>query len=177
MPPRRRTEKQGRQSTSKQKGQRASNPKPGAVSRSRGKSSRKGPDIQERAYRVFAEQAEPLWNDLTYQCQQFADGFNKALGASALHVQAAPTRLRVAYPRAEIALVVELDKAERYVQATLDTGCAARGYCLTDQPAVGLTVNGNELRFVLAGEVVSNEQLAVALLTKLTSGTSGEGRS
>ena len=87
-------------------------------------------------------------------------------------VEAAATTIRVAYPRADAVLSVALDKAERYVQATLDNGCADRGSCAADQPAVGLTVNGNDLRFVLAGEIVSNEQLAVELLTKLTRGTS-----
>ena len=150
----------------------ASTRKRGAVSSSRRKSSRGGPDLQRRAYQVFAEQAVPLWNDLTYQCEQFAAGFNQALGSDELHVEAAGTTIRVAYPRADAVLSVALDKAERYVQATLDNGCADRGSCAADQPAVGLTVNGNDLRFVLAGEIVSNEQLAVELLTKLTRGTS-----
>jgi hypothetical protein len=160
-------ENQSRQRTSKRKRR--------TVSPSGRKSSRKTPDLQERAYQVFAEQADPLWNDLTDQCRQFADGFNQALGSSELHVEAAGTTLRVEYPRAEAVLRLTLDKTERYVQATLDSGCAARGSCATDQPIVGLTVNGNDLRFVLAGEVVSNERLAVELLTKLTSPTSGQG--
>jgi hypothetical protein len=160
-------ENQSRQRTSKRKRR--------TVSPSGRKSSRKTPDLQERAYQVFAEQADPLWNDLTDQCRQFADGFNQALGSSELHVETAGTTLRVEYPRAEAVLRLTLDKTERYVQATLDSGCAARGSCATDQPIVGLTVNGNDLRFVLAGEVVSNERLAVELLTKLTSPTSGQG--
>jgi hypothetical protein len=151
-----------RQVTSKQKSRRAASPR---------KPSRKQPDLQERLFRVFAEQAGPLWTDLTNQCQQFADGFNQAIGAAELQVQAAPTTLRVAYPRADAELFVQLDTVERYVQATLNTGCGPYGNC-ADQPAVGLTVNDNALRFVLAGEVVSNEQLAVALLTQLTSGKS-----
>ena len=102
----------------------ASTRKRGAVSSSRRKSSRRGPDLQRRAYQVFAEQAVPLWNDLTYQCEQFAAGFNQALGSDELHVEAAGTILRVAYPRADAVLSVALDKAERYVQATLDDGCA-----------------------------------------------------
>ena len=160
--------------TGKQSRQARTKPKAGAGLPARGKKSRTQPDLQQRAFQVFAEQADPLWTDLANQCRQFADGFNKALGARELHVEAAPTTLHVAYPRADAELFVQLDKAERYVQATLNTGCATYGSCLTEQPPVGLTVNGNELRFVLGGEVVSNERLAVALLTQLTSGKSEE---
>ena len=163
MPRKRRAEQQSRQGTSKRKRR--------TVSPSVRKSARV-PDLQARAYQVFAEQADPLWSDLTDQCRQFAHGFNQALGSTELHVNTEGTTLLVAYPRAEAVLRVALDKGERYVQATLDTGCAARGTCAADQPVVGLTVNGNDLRFVLAGEIVSNEQLAVELLTKLTRGTS-----
>jgi hypothetical protein len=164
-----------KRSAEEQRRQRTSKRKRRAVSPSGRKSSRKTPDLQERAYQVFAEQADPLWKDLTDQCRQFADGFNQALGSNELHVEAAGTAIRVDYPRAEAVLRVTLDKTERYVQATLDTGCAERGSCATDQPVVGLTVNGNDLRFVLAGEVVSNERLAVELLTKLTGRTSEQG--
>lgn len=168
--------------TGKQKRQTKSKPKSRAVSSSRakpsrGKSSRKQLDLQERAFQVFAEQADPLWSGLTNQCRQFADGFNKALGALELHVEAAPGTLRVAYPRADAELFFQLDKAERYFQAWLNTGCATYGSCFTDQPPVGLTVNGNELQFVLAGDVVSDERLAVTLLTQLTSGKSEQERS
>jgi hypothetical protein len=163
--------------TARPRGRTSSIRKRRAVSSPRATSSRRGRDLQARAYQVFAKQAEPLWNDLTYQCEQFAAGFNQALGSNELHVEAAGTTLRVAYPRAEAVLSVALDKAERYVQATLDNGCAARGTCAADQPVVGLTVNGNDLRFVLAGEIVSNERLAVELLTKLTRGTSEDGQS
>jgi hypothetical protein len=169
MPRKRRTEKQTRLGTSKRQRR--------AVSPSARASARRAPDLQARAYQVFAEQADSLWNDLADQCRQFANGFNQALGSRELHVEAEGTTLLVAYPRAEAVLRVALDKTERYVQATLDTGCAARGTCAADQPVVGLTVNGNDLRFVLAGEVVSNERLVVALLTKLTSGTPEEGQS
>jgi hypothetical protein len=164
MARKRRTGKPNRQTKSK--------PKSRAVPSSRGKSSRKPLDLQTRAFRVFAEQVDPLWTGLADQCRQFAYGFNTALGAQELHVQAAPTTLRVAYPRGDAELFVQLDRAERYVQAMLNTGCATYGSCLTDQAAVGLTVNGNKLHFVLAGEVVSDERLAVTLLTQLTSGKS-----
>jgi hypothetical protein len=156
-----RTRKQRRPTKSKQKSR--------AVSSSRRKPSRKAPDLQERTFQVFAEQAGPLWTGLTNQCREFADGFNRALGAQELHVESAPTTLRIAYPRGDAELFLQLDRAERYLQVRLNTECID-GSCLSDQPSVGLTVNGNQLQFVLAGDIVSDERLAVTLLTQLTSG-------
>jgi len=161
----------------KQKRQPKSKPKSRAVASSRRKSPRRRVDLQKRAFEVFAKQVDPLWSGLTTQCRQFADGFNKALGAEELFVQSAPTTLRVAYPRADVELLLQLDKAERFLQASLNTDCAASGTCVADQPSVGLTVNGNELQFVLRGEVVSDERLAVTLLTQLTRGTSEQEQS
>jgi hypothetical protein len=171
MAQKRRTGKESR--TGKPQRQIQSKRKSRAVSSSRGKPRGKALDLQKRAFQVFAKQVDPLWSSLTSKCREFADGFNKALGAEELHVEAAPATLRVAYPRADAELVFQLDKAERYLQVWMNTDCAASGSCLTDQPAVGLTVNGNELQFVLAGEVISDERLAVRLLTQLTNGTSG----
>ena len=158
----------------KQKRRTTSTKKTRAVSASRRKPTRKPLDLQKRAFQVFAKQVDPLWSGLTRNCREFADGFNNALGAEELHVEAAPDTLRVAYPRADAELTFQLDKAERFLQVWLNTDCAASGNCLTDQPAVGLTVNGGELQFVLAGEVISDERLAVRLLTQLTSGNSGQ---
>jgi hypothetical protein len=166
MAQKRRPVKQKRQTKAKQKGR--------AVSPARRKSAPKPPDPQKRAFQLFAEQVDPLWSGLASQCRQFADGFNKALGAEELHVQAEPDSLRVAFPRADAELLLTLDKAERYFQAWLNTGCATYGSCLTDQPPVGLTVSGDALRFVLGGDVISDEQLAVTLLTQLTSAKSEE---
>jgi hypothetical protein len=168
-----RTGKKNRQTKAKQKARAVSSPtkQPRAVSSRHRKSSRKEPDLQERTFQVFAEQADPLWTGLTHQCREFADGFNKALGAQELHVEAAPTTLRVAYPKGDAELFFQLDRAERYLQVRLNTECID-GSCLSDQPSVGLTVNGNQLQFVLAGDIVSEERLAVTLLTQLTSGKS-----
>ena len=121
-------------------------------------------------FQVFADQADALWSRLAEQCRQFADAFNNQLGAHELHVEADATTLRAAYPKADAELFVKLDKTERYLQCWLNTGCATYGSCLTHQRPVGLTVTENALRFVLGGEIVSDEHLAIALLTQLTSG-------
>jgi hypothetical protein len=146
-------------------------------SRSRSKPSRKPLDLQERTFQVFAEQADSLWSRFTDQCRQFAYGFNQAVGAPALLVQAESTTLRVTYPRGDAELFLQLDKAERYLQAWLNTGCATYGTCLTDALPVGLTVRGNQLQFALGGDVASDEHLAVTLLTQLTSGNGEPERS
>jgi hypothetical protein len=133
--------------------------------------------MQQRTFQIFAEQADSLWSRLTDQCRQFAYGFNQAVGAPALEVQAEPDTLRVAYPRGDAELFLRLDKAERYVQAWLNTGCATYGHCLTDQLPVGLTVNGSELQFALRGDTASDERVAVTLLTQLTTGNAEQERS
>jgi hypothetical protein len=139
---------------------------------SRPKSLRKPLDVQQHVFRVFAAQADSLWDGLTDQCRQFAHGFNQAIGAPALQVLAEPTTLRVAYPQADAELFFQFDRGERFLQAWMNTGCATYGTCLTDLLPVGLTVRGKVLRFALKGDVASDEQLAVTLLTQLTSGSS-----
>jgi hypothetical protein len=158
----RRTRKAARRVKSKPRSRAASSP--------RSRRSRKPLDLQQRTFQVFAEQADSLWSRLTDQCRQFAYGFNQAVGVPALQVQAEPTTIRVTYPRGDAELFFQLDKAERYLQAWLNTGCATYGTCLTDPLPVGLTVKGNELQFALKGDIASDEHLAVTLLTQLTSG-------
>jgi hypothetical protein len=119
---------------------------------------------------VFAEQADSLWSRLAEECRQFAEGFNEALGSRGLEVHADRETLQVAYPQAEIELLMELDKSERYIQASFNSGPPSARSRFTDPLSVGLTVSGNQLRFVLGGDVVSEEHVAVTLLTQLTSG-------
>jgi len=147
-----------------------SKPKSRTVSSTRRRSSRKPLDLQAQVFKAFAEQVDSLWGGLAEQCRQFADGFNRAVEAPALMVQAEPTSLRVAYPRADAELFVQLDRDERLLQAWMNTGCATYGSCLTDQLPVGLTVRDSRLHFAMTGEVISDEHLAVTLLTQLTAG-------
>jgi hypothetical protein len=162
MIPKRRTKKDKRRPKRK--------PKSRTVSSSRGGRSRKRLDLQEKTLQVFAEQADSLWSRLTDQCRQFAYGFNRVMGESALQVEAEPTTLRVAYVPGDAELFFQLDKEERYVQAWMNTGCATLGHCLSDQLPVGLMVRNNQLQFAFGGDIASDERIAVALLTQLTSG-------
>jgi hypothetical protein len=149
-------------------------PKSRSALSSRRRPSPKTLDLQQRAFRAFANQADSLWSGLTNQCQQFAEGFNQAAGGPALQVHVESTTVRVAYPPGDAELFLQLDKDERYVQAWLNSGCTTYGSCLSDQLPVGLTVTGDELQFVLRGDIVSDEHVAVVLLTQLTSGTADQ---
>jgi hypothetical protein len=176
MPKKRRTTRQKRKAQSKPRSNAAATRKTRAAA-TRKRRSRKPIDLQQHAFQVFAEQADSLWARLSDQCRQFAEGFNRALGIPALQVQADPSTVRVGYSQSDAELFLQLDRTERYLQAWVNTGCATYGTCLTDRLPVGLTVNGNELQFVLGGDIVSDERLAVALLTQLTTGSAPQDQS
>jgi hypothetical protein len=144
--------------------------KPRTTTTSRRKSLPRPRDVQQRVFRVFAKQVDSLWQGLTTNCQQFTEGFNQALGESALEMHVEPSLLRVSYPRGDAELLVQLDKDERYLQAWMNSGCVTYGSCLSDQLPLGLTVSGNELQLVLSGDVASGEHVAVTLLRQLTCG-------
>ena len=127
-------------------------------------------DLQARVFRVFARQADSLWSGFADQCRQFADGFNTQFGAPELTIEADATTLRAAYPKGDAELVVTLDKGERYVQCWINCGCDTHGNCSTNQQPVGMTVRGDVLHFAYGGDVVSDERLAIQLLTQLTNG-------
>jgi hypothetical protein len=128
------------------------------------------PDLQERMLQVFEEQADSLWSGFADQCRQFAEGFNHQLGGPELKVDADATTLRAVYPKGEAELFLTLDKAERYVQCWVNAGCGAEACCSPNQLPVGMTVRDDALHFAFGGEVVSDEYLAITLLTQLTSG-------
>src|SRR5689334_6275877 len=72
-----------------------------------------GDDLQRKVLQAFEEQADSLWSQLTGHCREFADGFNRAVGAPVLMVEADQATLRVTYPRAETELLMQLDKSDR----------------------------------------------------------------
>ena len=49
----------------------------------------------------------------------------------------------------------------------MSTGCTNFGSCITDQAPVGLAILDGQLRFLFAGSVISEEELAVRILTDL----------
>jgi hypothetical protein len=145
----------------------------GSVASTRRRIERERDDLQRHVLRVFDEQADTLWARLAHHCREFASGFNQAVGSPALLVDADATTLRVAYPRAESELRIQLDKSDRLLLARLNLGCDDASVCTACSPAlpVGLTVSGNQLQLVLRGDITADEQVAVTLLTELTNGT------
>ena len=49
----------------------------------------------------------------------------------------------------------------------MSTGCTNFGSCITDQAPVGLAILDGQLRFLFGGSVISEEELAVKILTDL----------
>ena len=121
----------------------------------------------QRAFDVFDQQIDPLWESLTNECRHFARGFNQEMGAQQLLVEsiAAGVMVRLTTDGAEA--FFQLDRTGRYVSVVLRTGCTNLGSCITDQAPVGLTILGRQLRFLFRGEAVSEEELAVKILTDL----------
>ena len=56
------------------------------------------------------------------------------------------------------------------MECWINCGCDTHGNCSTNQQPVGMTVRGDSLHFAYAGDVVSDERLAIQLLTQLTNG-------
>ena len=61
----------------------------------------------------------------------------------------------------------QLDRTGRHVSVAMTTGCTNFGSCITDQAPVGLTILDGQLRFLFGGQAVSEEELAVKILTDL----------
>lgn len=126
--------------------------------------SRKG---RQRAFDVFDQQIDPLWDRLTNECRQFAQGFNQEMGAHQLLVESISAGLMVRSTTDGAEAFFQLDRTARHVSVAMTTGCTSFGSCITDQAPVGLTILDGQLRFLFRGEAVSEEELAVKILTDL----------
>jgi hypothetical protein len=122
---------------------------------------------QKQALAIFDQQIDPLWNRLTDQCRQFARGFNQEMGADQLHVESNPAGLMVRLPTDGAEAFFQLDRDARHVSVMLSTGCTSFGSCITDQAPVGLAILDGQLRFLFGGAAISEEDLAVRILTDL----------
>jgi hypothetical protein len=122
---------------------------------------------EKQALAIFDQQIDPLWNRLTDQCRQFARGFNQEMGADQLHVESNPAGLMVRLPTDGAEAFFQLDRDARHVSVMLSTGCTSFGSCITDQAPVGLAILDGQLRFLFGGAAISEEDLAVRVLTDL----------
>jgi hypothetical protein len=122
---------------------------------------------EKRAFEVFDRQIDPMWDRLTHECQQFAGGFNREMGAEQLRVESNPAGLMVRLATDGAEVFFQLDRTARHVSVAMSTGCTNFGSCITDQAPVGLAILDGQLRFLFAGSVISEEELAVKILTDL----------
>ena len=121
----------------------------------------------QRAFDVFDQQIDLLWERLTNECRHFAQGFNHEMGAHQLLVESIDAGLMVRLTTDGTEAFFQLDRTGRHVSVVMTTGCTSFGSCITDQAPVGLTILDGQLRFLFRGEAVSEEELAVNILTDL----------
>jgi hypothetical protein len=122
---------------------------------------------EQRAFELFDRQIEPLWGRLENECRQFAQGFNQEMGADQLRVESNPAGVMVRLMTDGAEVFFQLDRTARHVSVAMTTGCTNFGSCITDQAPVGLAILEGELRFLFGGSTISEEELAVKILTDL----------
>jgi hypothetical protein len=122
---------------------------------------------EQRAFELFDRQIEPMWGRLENECRQFAQGFNQEMGADQLRVESNPAGLMVRLTTDGAEVFFQLDRTARHVSVAMTTGCTNFGSCITDQAPVGLAILDGQLRFLFGGSVISEEELAVKILTDL----------
>ena len=122
---------------------------------------------EKRAFDVFDRQIDPLWDRLANECRQFAAGFNQEMGADQLRVESHPAGLMVRLTTDGAEAFFQLDRTARHVSVAMSTGCTNFGSCITDQAPVGLAILDGQLRFLFGGSAISEEELAVRILTDL----------
>ena len=121
----------------------------------------------EWAVKLFDEQIDSLWSQFGSECQEFAEGFNAEMGVSQLHVDSGPEIILAKFAASGAEVYVQLDKAQRVIECIMSSRCAEYGSCLVEQSAVGVMIQEGQLRFVLGSNSMSEEELAVKLLTEL----------
>ena len=121
----------------------------------------------EWAIKLFDEQIDSLWSQLGSECQEFTEGFNAEMGVSQLHVDSGPEIILAKFAASGAEVYVQLDKTQRVIECIMSSRCAEYGSCLVEQSAVGVMIQDGRLRFVLGSSPMSEEELAVKLLTEL----------
>lgn len=118
----------------------------------------------------FTQQLDRVWGRLASSCQQFADGFNGEMGLEQMRVHAGQTSLQVRFATTDAEVMFQLDRERGHLECWVNSGCSSVGSCIIDQPPVALGLEGDEVRIVYAGSPVSEEDLAVMLLTGMSVG-------
>jgi hypothetical protein len=115
---------------------------------------------------LFHQQVAPLWSRFGNECRQFADGFNAEWGSRKLQIE-----LGSDVVMAKVAgggeVLVQLVRENQHVFCVMTSGCTDMGACCVDQLPLGLSIADGRLGFVYGADAMSEESLAVKLLTDL----------
>jgi hypothetical protein len=115
---------------------------------------------------MFEQQVQSVWSRFGEECHRFAEGFNNELGSHQLHVETHPDTVVVTFATGG-EVVVQLDREQKHVACWIKSSCDAFGSCIVDRPPIGLTIDDEQLRFVYGAGLMSEDGLAVKLLTDL----------
>lgn len=176
---RRQTAKPKRSTTSPKRGAR---PKAAAAKRQVGRKSQRASrprvseerrrqlELKRRIDELFEQQIEGLWSKLGHECREFAEGYNHEIGTQHLDVQQHPDGVLVKFAESGGEVGLQLDREHRQVTCYLHSGWTNLGSSIMESPPIGLTIHDGQLRLVYGDSIISEEDLAVRLLTDLTGG-------
>jgi hypothetical protein len=126
-----------------------------------------------RASDLFDRQIDALWTGLGTQCQEFADGYNHEIGVRELDVYRHADLIVVRFADGS-EMGVQLDRVRRAVSGWISSGCAS-GRCSFAAAPLGLAIHKGHLRFAYDARGISEEDLAVRLLSQLTGASEADG--
>ena len=121
----------------------------------------------KRAIEIFEQQIQPAWTRFGQECQQFAEGFNAEMRSHQLHVECGPNTIQAKFAQGG-EVFVQLDLENRQIACWITSCCGTFGSGIVEQSPIGLTNDVDRLRFVYGGPMVTEDDLAVSLLTYLT---------
>jgi hypothetical protein len=124
------------------------------------------PEMQH-VFKVFDEQIDAAWQRLTHECQQFAEGFNQETGTPQIHVEPGPELMIVRFTPTSSEVGFQLDKHSRRLECLLSSEGGYMGSSIMEQPPIGIAIENDKLLFLYGNETMSEEDLAVKVLTEL----------
>ncbi len=122
--------------------------------------------LKNRLAEIFEQQVQAVWSRFGEECRRFADGFNTEIGSHQLHVETHPDTVVVTFAAGGEA-VVQLDREQKHVDCWIKSSCEAFGSSIVDRPPIGLTIDDQRLQFMYGAGLMSENGLAVKLLTEL----------
>jgi hypothetical protein len=115
---------------------------------------------------LFHEQVGALWSRFGNECRQFADGFNAEWGSPALQIEFGSDAVMAKFAGGGEVLV-QLVRENQHVFCVMTSGCTDMGACCVDQLPLGLSIADGRLGFMYGADAVSEDSLAIKLLTDL----------